>query len=153
MEHSIPTTRIEASIEVACSPKEVWAYLGNFEAVEAWAPALTRSVRTTGPDLDVGSRRTVEYRRLFRMEQEVTEWFEGKGLQYAVYRAPWPLRHFYERWEVSPSVIGTHVRASVAYDLWFGPVGRLANWLFTRHVLRYEMHSGLKGLKRAAEAG
>jgi len=87
------------------------------------------------------------------MEQVVTEWREGQGLEYAVFKAPWPLRHFFERWEVTPSVSGARVRARVAYDCWVGPLGELVNWAFTRHVLRYEMRAGLNGLKEAAETG
>ena len=125
--------------------------LGDFEEVEEWAPALTDAFRTTGPDIGIGSRRTVEYRRLFRMEQVVTDWQEGESLTYTVFKAPWPIRHFFETWTVTPSVSGARVRSFVEYELWFGRVGAFVNWLFTRHVLQFEMRSGLKGLKRKVE--
>jgi hypothetical protein len=74
-------------------------------------------------------------------------------LEYAVFRAPWPLRHFVESWEIAPSAVGTRVSARVSYDVWLGPLGGAVDWLFTRHVLRFEMRAGLRGLKRAAETG
>jgi len=145
--------RLEASIDIAASPLQVWRYLGDFEDVEEWAPALSDAYRTTGPNVGVGSRRIVRYRRLFSLEEVVTEWVEGHRLEYAVFRAPWPLRHFVERWEISPSAVGTRVSAGVSYDVWLGPLGGAVDWLFTRHVLRFEMRAGLRGLKRAAETG
>ena len=148
-----PAGMLEASIEIDCSPKEVWSVLGDFENVEKWAPGISRSFRTTGPDIGVGSRRTVRYRGLFPMEQVVTEWRHRHGLTYAVFKAPWPLRNFVETWTVAPSVSGARVHSTVRYDIRLGAVGRLANWLFTRHVLAFEMHAGQQGLKRTVENG
>jgi uncharacterized protein YndB with AHSA1/START domain len=148
-----PPARIEATIEIKCSPKEVWQTLGDFEHVDVWAPGISDSIRTTGAEIGVGSRRTVRYRRLFTMEQVVNEWIHGKSLTYNVFKAPWPLRHFEETWTVTPSVSGSRVHTEVRYDLWFGAVGRFADWLFTRHVLLLEMRSGQRGLKRAVERG
>ncbi len=151
--HTLPPKRLEATIEIACSPADVWSVLGDFEGVKSWAPGLSDAYRTTGPDIDVGSRRSVTYRHLFTMEQVVTEWNEGARLSYAVFRAPWPLRDFFETWTIMPTVVGSTVRAQVAYDLWSGPVGRLVNRAFTHQVLRFEMRRGLQGLKAAVEGG
>jgi uncharacterized protein YndB with AHSA1/START domain len=145
------TGTLEASIEIDCSPKDVWSVLGDFDEVEAWAPALSDAFRTTGRDIGIGSRRTVEYRRLFRMEQVVTHWEDGESLSYTVFKAPWPLRNFFETWTVTPSVSGARVRSAVEYELWFGPVGAFVDWVFVRRVLLFEMRSGLKGLKRTVE--
>ena len=151
MDRPLPPTRVQASIEIAAPPREVWRYLGDFEDPEIWAAALSYARRTTGDEVGVGSRREVRYRHLLRMEQVITQWDEGRRLQYAVFKAPWPLRHFFETWEVTPSITGARVRSAVAYELWFGAVGRFVNWIFTRHVLLFEMRTGLNGLKRAAE--
>ena len=148
-----PQGRLQATIEIECSPKEVWGILGDFEEVELWAPGITDAYRTTGPDIDVGSRRTVHYRHLFRMEQVVTEWTEGKSLTYDVFKTPWPLRNFQETWTLTPSVSGARVHTEVEYELWFGKVGRFVNWIFTRHVLSFEMRAGQRGLKRKVETG
>lgn len=148
-----PPEKLEATIEIDCSPKDVWRVLGDFERVANWAPGISHSFRTTGPDIGVGSRRTVRYRRLFRMEQVVTEWTEGRSLTYAVFRAPWPLRNFVETWTLTPSVSGSRIHSVVEYDLRLGAAGRFVNWAFTRHVLASEMRSGQEGLKRAVEDG
>lgn len=148
-----PPGKLEATIEIACSPKDVWSILGDFEDVAVWAPGISDSFRTTGPDIGVGSRRTVRYRRLFQMEQVVTEWTEGRSLTYAVFRAPWPLRNFVETWTLTPSVSGSRIHAMVEYDLRLGAAGRFVNWVFTRHVLAWEMRSGQEGLKRTVEDG
>lgn len=148
-----PPNRLEATIEIGCPPEEVWGILGDFEKVELWAHCLSAGYRTTGPDLGIGSRRTVTYRHLFEMEQVITEWTEGTSMTYHVIRAPFPLRHFLETWTVTPSVRGSRVRTEVEYGVRFGAVGRLVNWLFTRHVLRFEMHVGQKHLQRTVESG
>lgn len=148
-----PKARLEGTLEISSSPEEVWSVLGNFRGVTAWAPALSATRRTTGPDVGVGSRRAVTYRRLFTMEQAVTEWTEHQSLTYAVFRAPWPLRDFFESWTVTPSVSGSRVHVALEYGLWFGAVGRFVHWAFTRHVLRLEMRWGLEGLKSVVEKG
>ena len=152
MEVSKPRCTLSATTEINRAPSEVWSVLGDFEEVEVWAPGLTDAYRTTGPDIDIGSRRTVRYRYLLTMEQVVTEWTEGESLTYAVFRAPWPLRNFFETWTVTPSEAGSRVTTEVAYDLWFGWLGRLVDWCFTRHVLRFEMKQGQKGLRRVVES-
>ena len=151
MPGSKPPYRLSATTEVDCSPQDVWRVLGDFEEVEVWAPALTDAYRTTGPDIDIGSRRTVRYRYILSMEQVVTAWTEGERLTYAVLRVPWPLRNFSETWTVSSSPAGALVRTHVEYDLWFGALGRFVNWVFTRHVLRFEMRRGQLGLKHTVE--
>jgi hypothetical protein len=148
-----PIARLDASMVIRGSPSEVWAVLGDFEDVETWAPGLTRSHRTTGSHIDVGSRRTVTYRHLFAMEQVVTEWSDGRRLTYAVFRAPWPLRNVSETWTVAVHEGGCLVTTELAYDLWLGWVGRVVHWLFTRHVLRFEVRMGQLGLKRVVESG
>jgi len=47
MDEAYPPIRLEATIEVACSPQEVWRYLGAFEEGEVWAPGITEP-RPTG---------------------------------------------------------------------------------------------------------
>lgn len=151
MSGSKPPYRLSATTEVHCTPRDVWRVLGDFEEVEVWAPALTDAHRTTGPDIDIGSRRTVRYRHILSMEQVVTAWNEGESLTYAVLRVPWPLRNFSETWTVSPSPAGALVRTHVEYEVWFAALGRFVNWVFTRHVLRFEMRQGQLGLKRTVE--
>jgi len=153
MAGSKPLRRLSATMETSSSPQDVWRVLGDFDEVEVWAPALTDAFRTTGPDIDIGSRRTVRYRYVLTMEQVVTEWTEGESLTYAVFRAPWPLRNFVERWTVAPTSTGALVRAQVTYELRFGVLGRFVDWVFTRHVLQFEMRQGQLGLKRAVEGG
>ena len=142
---------LSTATEVRGTPRDVWPVLGDFEDVEVWAPALTDAYRTTGPDVGVGSRRSVRYRHILTMEQVITAWQDGESLTYAVFRAPWPLRNFSETWSVEPTPGGAMVRTRVEYEVRFSAVGRFVNWVFTRHVLRFEMRRGQRGLKDTVE--
>lgn len=143
---------IFGDIGISRSPEEVWRLLGDFEDVEAWASSITTSYRTTGPDIGVGSRRTVRYRWVLRLEEAVTEWTEDRRLAYAVFGAPIPFRNFHETWSVEPASDGATVTACVTYELRLGWLGRLVNAAILKHILRFEVWAGLRALKRHVEA-
>lgn len=144
---------LEAHIHIDRSPAEVWAVLGDFHGLAAWAPPITSAVRSTGPEIGVGSRRTVYYRGVLRMEEAVTEWVEGERLGYDVHAAPFPLRHFSESWSITPGPCGVRVTARVRYEVRAGPLGEFIHTAISRPILRREMAGGLAGLKRFVEDG
>ena len=146
-----PGCELNGSIDISCTPEDVWSFLGDFEDVEAWASSITSSYRTTGPDIGVGSRRTVRYRWVLRLEEAVTEWTEGQKLTYSVFGAPTPFRDFHETWSVAPSPGGATVKARVRYNLSLGLVGRLLNRVLLKHILRFEVWAGLRALKKHVE--
>ncbi len=55
-----------------------------------------------------------------------------------------------QRWEIAPSGTGTRVILKDEYEL-PGRLGRLADWLFTRHAVRGRDRDYLARLKRLAE--
>lgn len=149
---SRPGCEIKGSIEISRRPEEVWSFLGDFEDVEAWASSITSSYRTTGPDIGVGSRRTVWYRWVLRLEEAVTEWTDGQKLTYSVFGAPTPFRDFHETWSVAAAPVGATVTARVRYNLSLGFVGRFLNQILLKHILRFEVWAGLRALKKYVEA-
>ena len=148
---SCPGCELKRSIEISRPPEDVWSFLGDFEDVEAWASSITSSYRTTGPDIGVGSRRTVRYRWVLRLEEAVTEWTEGQKLTYSVFGAPTPFRDFHETWSVAPSPEGATVTARVRYNLSLGRTGRFLNRVLLKHILRFEVWAGLRALKKHVE--
>jgi hypothetical protein len=148
---SRPECELNGSIEISRRPEDVWTFLGDFEDVEAWASSITSSYRTTGPDIGVGSRRTVWYRWVLRLEEAITEWTDGQKLTYSVFGAPAPFRDFHETWSVAAAPGGATVTARVRYNLSFGFAGRLLNQVLLKHVLRFEVWAGLRALKRYVE--
>jgi ribosome-associated toxin RatA of RatAB toxin-antitoxin module len=152
MRGASPTCQIRRSVEILRPPDDVWRLLGDFEDVEAWASSITSSRRTTGPEVGIGSRRTVRYRWVLRLEEAVTEWTEGRSLAYDVFGAPIPFRDFHETWRIDPSPVGATVTACVQYKVGFGVAGRLLNALLMRHVLKLEVWLGVRSLKRTVEA-
>ena len=55
-----------------------------------------------------------------------------------------------QRWEIMPSATGTRVILKDEYEL-PGRLGRLADWLFTRHAVRRRDRGYMARLKRLAE--
>jgi len=133
-------------------PHEVWSVLADFGNVEAWAPFVVRSYVTTNGDLGVGSRRILEHRLGFLLDEAVTEWDEGSSFSYAVFGAPFPLMQFQESWSIEPTPSGATLTTRMSYGVRFGPVGALIDWLVIRHLLRRAIKKGHRGLKRHVEA-
>lgn len=132
------------------SPSEaVWAVLGAFGDVAAWAPGIASSrclgTRTGG----IGARRLMRHVWGFRLEEVVTAWEEGSGFTFLVIKAPFPLNFVLETWKVAPSGAQVRVETTVEYNTHAGPLGRLIDYVCLRHLIRREMRRGLAGLRRS----
>ena len=138
-------------MEIRAPADRVWAVLADFGNVEQWAPYMRKSHLIGHLDSGIGMRRGMRHAWGFRFEEEVTQWHEGKGFAFDVLRAPFPMKDVKEVWVLAPEDGHTAVETQVRYRTHLGPVGRLADWLLVRFVVRREMRAGLRGLKEYAE--
>jgi len=142
---------LEERVEIRAPADEVWAILADFGNVAEWAPYMRKSHQIGDQDSGVGMRRGMRHAWGFRFEEEVTQWHVGKGFAFDVLKAPFPMKDVKEVWVLAPEDGHTAVETQVRYGTHLGPLGRLADWLLVRFVVRREMRAGLRGLREYAE--
>ena len=102
---SSTTTSVRRSVDLAASPREVWAVVGDFQALDAWHPAIAASRREAAGDL--------EYRHLTTTDgAEITEQLLEQGPHHYRYRinsGPLPVEHYEARVEVDSRDGGSRV--------------------------------------------
>ena len=87
----------------------------------------------------------------FRFEEMVTDWHEGEGFSFDVFRAPFPMKDVHETWVTDHEDGFSTVTTQVNYDMKLGPLGSALDWLLVRFIVRREMRAGLRGLKQHVE--
>jgi hypothetical protein len=140
-------------IEIKAPTQAVWDVLADFGSVADWAPYMRKSHLVGDRQSGTGTRRAMRHAWGFRFEECVTEWNEGDGYSFDVFRAPYPMKEVKESW-----VAGRHnglstVTTRVSYHMHLGSVGKLIDWLIVRFVVKREMRAGLRGLKQYLEDG
>ncbi|MBT8038796.1 MAG: SRPBCC family protein [Gammaproteobacteria bacterium] len=139
------------SIKIHARPETVWSALEDFGDVAAWAPYMRVSHLLGTQSSGAGTRRAMQHELGFRFEEAVTAWREGEGYDFDVLRAPWPMKNVKEIWNMAAAADGVRVTTRVDYDMELGPLGRLADVLMVRYIVKREMRSGIRGLKAYVE--
>jgi hypothetical protein len=89
----------------------------------------------------------------FRFEESVTEWNEGGGYSFDVFRAPFPMKDVKESWIAARHNGLSTVSTRVTYTMHLGPIGKLLDWMLVQFIVKREMRAGLRGLKHYLESG
>lgn len=142
---------LKESITIAMPLQSVWELLADFGGVSDWAPYMKHSHLIGDIQSGVGMRRGMRHAWGFRFEEAVTQWTEGKGFSFDVFRAPFPMTDVRESWVVDHENGFSTVSTRVTYSMKLGPVGQFIDWLMVRFIVRREMRVGLRGLKQHSE--
>ena len=142
---------LTAHVKIAAAPGLVWDALADFGDVAAWAPYMRISHIVGEQETGVGTRRAMQHELGFRFEECVTEWTEGEGYSFDVFRAPWPMAEVKETWTSRRDNGFTTVTTRVSYGMKLGYLGASIDWLLVRFIVRREMRAGLRGLKEYVE--
>jgi len=142
---------LREQIAIAKPMQPVWSLLADFGGVSEWAPYMKTSHLIGDIDSSVGMRRGMRHAWGFRFEETVTEWQDGQGFSFDVFRAPFPMKDVKESWMVSRDNGLSVVSTRVTYGMKLGPVGKAIDWLLVRFIVRREMRAGLRGLKQHSE--
>lgn len=142
---------LREQIAIATPHEVVWDVLADFGDVAAWAPYMITSHLIGDIRSGVGMRRGMRHTWGFRFEEAVTEWQDGKGFSFDVFRAPFPMTNVRESWFLEHENGVTTVSTRVTYGMRLGPIGRAIDWLLVRFIVQREMRAGLRGLKQHSE--
>ena len=138
-------------ISILASDKDLWSVMEDFGSVYKWAPYMHKSTLVGSQSTGVGTCRFLRHVWGFMLEEVVTEWTEGEGFSFDVYRAPYPMKNVHESWLAGRSNGHATVLTSVNYEMRLGFLGRVLDWILVRHIVQREMHTGLLGLKQYVE--
>ena len=131
----------------------VWEALADFGGVADWAPYMRQSHLIGEFETGIGTRRGMRHAWGFRFEELVTEWNEGDGYSFDVFRAPYPMKDVHESWVTGHDNGFSTVTTQVNYGMKLSFIGATLDWLLVRFVVRREMRAGLRGLKQYLENG
>ncbi len=138
-------------VEINAPSHLVWEALADFGGVSDWAPYMKHSHLIGDIESGVGTRRGMRHAWGFRFEEVITEWNEGDGYSFDVFRAPFPMKNVHESWVTGRENGNATVTTEVNYGMKLGPVGTFLDWLLVRFVVKREMRVGLRGLKHSLE--
>ena len=143
---------LRESIAIASPVQTVWELLADFGGVSNWAPYMKTSHLIGDVQSGIGMRRGMRHAWGFRFEEAVTQWSEGKGFSFDVFRAPFPMMDVKESWIVDHENGISTVSTRVTYRMRLGFVGKAIDWMLVRFVVQREMRAGLRGLKQYSES-
>jgi hypothetical protein len=138
-------------VEISAPADAVWEVLADFGGVADWAPYMKTSHLIGDKANGIGTRRGMRHAWGFRFEESVTEWNEGLGYSFDVFRAPFPMKDVKESWLAGRENGVSTVTTRVNYGMKLGFVGSMLDWLLVRFVVKREMRAGLRGLKQHLE--
>lgn len=138
-------------VEISAPAQAVWEVLADFGGVADWAPYMKTSHLIGDKRIGVGTRRGMRHAWGFRFEEAVTEWNDGLGYSFDVFRAPFPMKDVQESWVAGRENGYSTVTTRVNYGMKLGFIGSMLDWLLVRFVVKREMRAGLRGLKKHLE--
>lgn len=143
---------LKETVDIATPRQNVWELLADFGGVSDWAPYMKHSHLIGDIQSGVGMRRGMRHAWGFRFEEAVTQWNDGQGFSFDVFRAPFPMKDVKESWIIDHSNGYSTVSTRVTYGMHMGPFGRAIDWLLVRFIVKREMRAGLRGLKQHSES-
>lgn len=144
---------LSEQVAINAPPQAVWDVLADFGGVADWAPYMRTSHLIGERESGVGTRRGMRHAWGFQFEEAVTEWNEGDGFSFDVFRAPYPMCNVKESWIARRDNGLSTVATRVTYEMHLGPLGRFVDWFLVRFIVQREMRAGLRGLKHYLENG
>lgn len=136
------------SLTIDASPEAVWAVLGQFMHIDAFAP-LVASVEalTTGPDR-VGSKRRCHFTDGNSLVEEVIAWEENRMYRVRLSQTdPMPLKEATAELRLRPHGAGqTRVDWGMDYQVKYGPLGWLLGQTMMKLMMGKILDGNLKGL-------
>lgn len=126
--------------------------LADLEAVERYNPTV-RSVQIQGAqERGVGAKRTCQLSPSGRVTERVTTWEEGRAVGLEVVESDWPI--VFMRWVTRVESLegGARLTQSLEYEVKFGIVGRLLDFLVMKRKLTSTLDEVLRSLVKLAEA-
>lgn len=146
---------VSASREIPAAVSEVWATLADFGGIHRYNAGVDRSPINEGtPSSGVGSERTCHLYNGGHLQERVVESIEGEKLSIDIFESSMPLKSANGTFTLAPiSGGGTRVTVSMEYEVKYGPIGVVLDFLVVKRMLGPSMHQLLAGLDHYIATG
>ena len=141
----------EALIKIDAPVQDVWKALSDIGSIHRWNPGVVSSHVNTDQEEGVGAGRRCYLGGKNYLDERVVAWEEGKRLTMRIIGTNLPFKTADIRFTLSEENDSTVVTVSPDYELKFGPIGKLIDFLFARRAYEKGMNELLAGLKGYVE--
>ncbi len=127
----------------------VWAALADFQGVHRFHPRIERADLLTPHACGLGAERTCRmYGGKDHVRERVVEWQEGRSLAVTILDSTMPLASAWARISIQPAGGSSRVSFEMRYLPKYGVLGRIADVLFMRRMMRRMGRELLQGLEQ-----
>jgi carbon monoxide dehydrogenase subunit G len=149
-------TKLSYETRINAPADAVWDALADFGGVWRYSPTVNESHSTSEATTGLGAERHCDLTFAgASVEERIVDWQEGRSMDVQIVegkRTP-PMTDIIAHFELEPDGDATIVRASMRYDMKFGPLG----WAMDHTMVRPKFGSAfsqiLAGLKHYLETG
>ncbi len=132
----------------------VWAALADFQGVHRFHPRIERAELLTPQSCGVGAERECRmYGGRDHVRERIVEWQEGRSLAVTILDSTLPIASAWARISVEPAGDRSLVSFEMRYLPKYGLLGRIADALFMRRMMRKMGRELLFGLERHLRTG
>lgn len=140
------------------APKErVWEVLAEVGDIYKWNPGVSHSYSTSESSRGEGVTRHCDLQSFGRnvgyLEERAIDWCEGEGFKIDIYKSNLPIKRNLVAFSIEADDDTSVVTVSPDYEIKYGPIGRLIDWLVARRQMKKGMDGLLAGLKYYVETG
>jgi hypothetical protein len=129
----------------------VWTVLADIGNIAVWNPGVVQSEQTTPGEVNVGSCRRCELGGKNYLNERIIAFEATKAMTIRVTETNLPFAQADIRFFLAPKEGKTLVTVSPRYQLKYGALGRILDWVMVRRQYRNGMKGLLKGLKQHIE--
>jgi hypothetical protein len=151
------TDQVDASVTIDLPLHEVWARLRDLSLAANYVPGLVKVEMTTVQHEGVGTSRKVYQSASRYIDETVEEWLDGEGFLLRLHRgdkAAMPFKQAWFRYRIEPlDSERTCFTASLIYELPLGLLGKLADRLVLRRMMRGVIRDVALAMKLYYESG
>lgn len=144
----------ERNLAIDAAPADVWAVLGRFMDIDAFAPEIVSVDALTSGEAGLGSRRRNHFKNGSSLVEEVTSWRPGEGYTVQLSdMAAMPLREASSDVRIAAKGTGSSVRWTFDYRVKYGPLGWLMGQTLMKMIMGKIIDANLRGLAGKVMAG
>lgn len=132
---------------IDAKPDAVWAVLGRYMHIDAFAPLITSVDALTEGEVGLGSKRRNNFENGTSVVEEVTVWKPGEGFTVKLSEmAAMPLCEAHSAVSIEPKGERSKVTWTFDYRVKYGPLGWLMGQTMMKVMMGKIIDGNLKGL-------
>jgi hypothetical protein len=146
---------ITGDIQIEASKERVWEAIADLGSIQDFHPEVTRPYYTSEQREGVGASRHCDLKPFGSVEERAIGWEDGSSFALEIYdskKMP-PFRFAVESMSVAEKGARAVAYLSLEYELRYGAIGSLLDWLMVRSRFEKMVPAVLAGLKKHLEGG